>query len=111
MLLGNQYSSDVEFNLVFAGVVIVEEVEGSSVGDIEDRSEDDFSFSIEVNPVHWGVGLLADAFVEIDVVLIIDIVLLSQPDCLVCVDSLPFPNCSLDLLCLLFCFFFHLEVI
>ena len=55
MLFSNEYSSHVELYLIFTSVVIIEEVKGSSVGDVKDSSEHDLSFSIEVNPVHWWV--------------------------------------------------------
>jgi len=54
--------------------------------------------------------LLANAFVEIYIILIIDIVLFSKPNSFVIVDFFPFPNCSLYLLGLLFSFFFYLKV-
>jgi hypothetical protein len=55
MLFSNEYSSHVEFYLIFTSIVIIEEVKGSSVGDVKDSSKHDLSFSIEVNPVHWWV--------------------------------------------------------
>lgn len=54
--------------------------------------------------------MLAYALVEIDVVFIVNIVLLSKPNRLVCIYLFPFPNCSLDLLCFLFGFLFHFKV-
>lgn len=54
--------------------------------------------------------MLANAFVEIYIILIIDIVLFSKPNSFVIVDFFPFPNCSLYLLGLLFSFFLYLKV-
>jgi hypothetical protein len=55
VLFSNKHSSNVEFYLVLASIVVIEEVEWSSVRDIKDSSEYDFSFSIEMNPVYWWV--------------------------------------------------------
>ena len=54
--------------------------------------------------------MLANAFVEIYIIFIIDIVLFSKPNSFVIVYFFPFPNCSLYLLGLLFSFFFYLKV-
>lgn len=53
-----------------------------------------------MGPVHGRIALFADALVEVYVVIIVNIVFLSQPNGLVVVDSLPFPHCTLDLLSL-----------
>lgn len=90
-------STSIESELVFAGVVVVVEVEGDAIRDVKNRGEDDFSFRIEMDPVHGGIRLFADAFVEVDVVLFVYIVLVSQPQSFVCINSLPFPNFSLHL--------------
>jgi hypothetical protein len=47
------------------------------VRNIKDGGKYDLSFCVEMDPVHWGIGLLADAFEEIDVILLIDVVLIS----------------------------------
>jgi hypothetical protein len=64
-----------------------------------------------VHPVHGRVGLLADALVEVNIVLVINIVLVSQPQSFIGIDELPVPYLPLDLLFGLFCLFFDLKVI
>jgi hypothetical protein len=112
MLFGNKHSSDVETDLVLAGVVVGIEIGRSTIRQVEDGSKDDFSFSVEVHPVHGGVGLPTDALVEIDVILIIDVFLLPKPDGLVGVDAFPLPHCLLDLLPRsLLSLFLHFQII
>jgi hypothetical protein len=111
-LFGNQDTSDVQFKIILPGVIVVEEVDGCSVGDVENGGEHNFSIGIEVNPVHGRVGLFADALVEIYVILFVDIVLISQPQGFVLVDSFPFIDCPLYLFSFLFFgLFFDFEII
>jgi hypothetical protein len=77
MLFSNEDSSNIKFDLIFASVVIIVEVIGCSVGDVEDSSEDDLSLGIEVNPVQGRIRLSTNTFVEVNVVVIIDVILLS----------------------------------
>jgi len=112
VLFGNEDASDVEFKIVFASVIVVEEIDGCSVGYVEYGGEHDLSVSVEVDPVHGRVGLFTDAFVEIDVVLFVDIVLISQPESFVFVDLLPLVDCSFDFFSFWFvCFLFDFEVV
>ena len=77
MLFSNKNSSDVKFEVIFSGVVVLVKIVWSSVGNVEDRGKNNFSFGVEMDPVHWRVGLPRKAFVEVNVVFIIDIVLFS----------------------------------
>lgn len=100
MLLCDKHSSHVQFKFVLASVVGIVKVIRDSIGDIDDGGEDYLSFGVEMCPVHGWIALFADALVEVYVVIVVDIVFLSQPNGLVVVDPLPFPHCPLDFLCL-----------
>ena len=77
MLFSDKDSSDIEFELIFTWVVVLIEIIGNSVRNVENSGEDDLSFGVEVDPVHRRIWLFTDAFVEIDVIFIINIVFLS----------------------------------
>ena len=84
----------------------------NSVGDVQYRYEYNLSLSVEMHPVHRGVRLPTYTFVEFNVVLVIDVVLVSQPESLVGVDEIPLPHLPLHLLCFAgLCFLLDLEVI
>ena len=84
----------------------------NSVGDVQDRVENDLPLGVEMHPVHRGVRLPTYAFVELNVILVVDVVLVSQPESLVGVDEVPLPHLSLYLLCFAcLCFLLDLEVI
>lgn len=63
-----------------------------------------------MDPVHWRVRLFTDTFVEINVILIVDIILISKPEGFIVVDSLPFPYFSFYFLFLL-AFLFNFQII
>jgi hypothetical protein len=107
-LFSDEDSSDVQFEIVFSSMVIGVEIVRDSVGNVQDGVEDDFTIGVEMDPVHWGIGLFAQAFVKIDVIFFINVVLVFQPQGLVSVDLLPFINCFLDFLGFLFFLFFSL---
>ena len=71
----------------------------NSVGDVQDRYEYDLSLSVEMHPVHRRIRLPTYAFVEFNVVFVIYVVLVSQPESLVSVDEVPLPHLPLHLLC------------
>lgn len=112
MLLSNEYSSNVEFYLILATVVVVVEIKRGSVRNVEKCCEHDLAFCAEVNPVHRRVGLFAHALIKVNVVIIIDVILLSQPKSFISIDLFPFENCLFYLLsCLFFGFILHLDII
>lgn len=92
MFFSNKDPSDIKFEFIFSGVVLRVEVKGSSVGNIEDRSEDNFSFSIEVNPVERRVGLMGETFVKINVIFFINFFFISKPQSFVSIDLFPLKN-------------------
>lgn len=64
-----------------------------------------------MHPVHGRVGLLADALVKVNIVLVINVVFVSQPQSFICVDEFPVPYLPLDLLFGLFSLLFDLKII
>jgi hypothetical protein len=59
VLLGDQHSSDVKFQVVLSTVIITVKVMRDAVGDVQNRVEYDLTVSVKVNPVHRWVRLLA----------------------------------------------------
>jgi hypothetical protein len=56
--------------------------------------------------------LFADALVEVNIVFLINIVLISQPQSFIGVDEIPLPNFALNFFCLLFLrFLFDFKII
>ena len=112
MLFSNEYSPYIQLNLVPAGVVVIVEINGGAVRDVEKGCENDFSFCAEVDPVHGRIGLPADTLVEINIVVVVDVILLSQPKSLICIYLLPFVNCLLYFLFFnLLVLLFHLQIV
>jgi hypothetical protein len=60
-------------------MVVGVEIVWDPVGDVQDGVEDNLTVSVEMDPVHWRVGLFTQAFVKIDVILFINVILISQP--------------------------------
>jgi hypothetical protein len=55
MLFSNKDSSNIQLDFIFTGIVVIVEVIGCSVGNVENSSENDFSLSIEMDPVQRRV--------------------------------------------------------
>lgn len=100
-MLSNQDSSDIKSQIVFPAMIVLVEVIRHSVGNVQNRVEDNLTVSVEVDPVHGRVRLFAKTLVKIDVILFVDFVLVPQPQSLVSVDLFPFENCFLYFLCFL----------
>ena len=81
-------------------MVVRVEIVWHSIRNIQNRVENNLTVSVEVDPVHWWIGLLAQTLVKVDIVLFINIVLVSQPQSLVGVDLLPFVDGFFDFLSL-----------
>ena len=78
---------------------------GLGVGDEEKRLEGDLALGDEVGLGHGAVLVLGDGFVELVILILLNVIRLPGPDGLGRVAQLPIPGCLLNLLCLGFLFF------
>ena len=75
------------------------------VGDEEKRLEGDLALGDEVGLGHGAVLVLGDGFVELVILILLNVIRLPGPDGLGRVAQLPIPGCLLNLLCLGFLLF------
>ena len=113
MLFGDQNSSNIKFEVIFASVVLAIEIVWGSVGNEKNGSKHNLSFSVKMNPVHRRVGLLRQALIKIDVIILVEVVLVSEPDCFINIDLFPIVFCLLYFLWFfaVFCFLSYLNII
>jgi hypothetical protein len=57
VLLSDQNSPNVQFKIVLSSVIVLIEVEWSPVRNVQNGSENDLSFGVEMNPVHRWIRL------------------------------------------------------
>jgi hypothetical protein len=111
-MLSKQHSTSIQSQLIFTRIVILVEIIRNSIGNIKNRIEDNLTLGVEMYPIHGRIGLSAYTFVEINIILFINIVLISQPKCLVYVNLFVLPYFSFYFLFfLLFCLLFHFKIL
>ena len=82
---------------------------GLGVGDEEKRLEGDLVLGDEVGLGHGAVLVLGDGFVELVILILLNVIRLPGPDGLGRVVQLPIPGCLLNLLCLGFLLFLIID--
>lgn len=111
ILLSDQNSSHIEFQIIFPPMVIGIKILWYSIRDVQDRIEHNLPIGVEMYPVHRWVRLFAKRLEEVNIILFINVILVSQPQRLLSVYLLPFVNCSFDFLCLFVFGLFYLQVL
>lgn len=112
VLLCNQHSPHVQFQIILTSVVVRVKIIRGSVGNIEDRCENNLSLSVKMDPIQWRIRLLWQTLVKLNVIIFIKIFFISQPNGFISIYLFPLFGLLFDfLLLLIFSFFSDLDFI